>query len=449
MAYTPKDFQESTPPRIMGSESEYNVQIMTDECDLTPFFDKYYREDGRDDGAELWLPNGSRLYIDSGGLLEYATPEVTSAYQLLAYERAGEHTVQRITEGMEAEVADPSKGKNKTYKRSGYSFPSRERLTAGHHENYITSIPAVGGMASNQIHPLHKALTAYLSTRGIWAGAGIASTDGYEITQKHTTIDFGAKSKSTREGSKPAYLINETEGLNRLEIRLGDGNMSDWAIVQKYAFTSLVLRMIEHGSFPGYLLLPLEDETAEQTFYKTSRNLPIQVRNSQRIHPAMHQRLIAEVALEFASDHPDTPQEEIEAAKEIIEVCHQLEMVDHTLEGASIVSDRVDWAAKLTMLREKGYSDGKQNARVIYNDLRWEDIAADGLARQWYETHQPPLIEQSAIDLALEVPPITRAMARTALLEGSYEYARNITWHRVEGADFYVSLPDPYDSSIK
>lgn len=448
MTYTPKDFQNNTPPRIMGSETEYNVQIMTDECDLTQFVDKYYREEGRDDGAELWLPNGSRLYIDSGGLLEYATPEVTSAQQLLAYERAGEHIVQRIAEGIEVKVADPSKGKNRAYKRSGYSLPSRERQTAGHHENYITSIPAANGMANNQLHPLHRALTAYLSTRAIWAGAGIASTDGYEVTQKHTTISFSARNKNTQEGNKPAYIINETAGLNRLEIRLGDGNMSDWAIVQKYAFTSLVLRMIEHGSFPEHLLLPPEEGIAERTFYKTSRNFLIRAKN-QRIHPAKHQRLIAEATLEFASDHSYIPQEEIEAAYEIIDTCHQLETIDHTFEGASLVSDTVDWAAKLTMLREKGYQGGKQNAHVIYNDLRWEDIAADGLARKWYQDHQTPSIEQSAINIALEVPPATRAMARTALLDGLYEYARSITWHRVEGSDFYASLPDPYNSSVK
>ena len=67
MSYSPEDFFYDTPPRIMGSETEYNVDYLSKKCNFMPFFaeDEYFRESSRDDGNELWLENGARFYLDS------------------------------------------------------------------------------------------------------------------------------------------------------------------------------------------------------------------------------------------------------------------------------------------------------------------------------------------------------------------------------------------------
>lgn len=446
--YMPKDFKHDTPPRVFGSETEYNIQRMTDECDLRPYVDEHYRREADDHGKDIWLSNGSRLYLEVGGLVEYATPEVTSARELLAHERAGEEIVQGITAGMQTDLDVPE---NSAYKRSGYSFARFDHITAGHHENYLTIIPAFAGMHSRERHESHRALISYLATRGIWAGAGLVADTRFLLTQKENSISFSGESKTLSEGNKPAYRVQtNSNGLNQLEVRLGDGNMSDWAITNKYALTSFVLRLIEHDVFPSHLLLP--PEYADRALYDTARLEYIKT-DYGYMHPATHQRLIAEACLEFTREFDYIPAEEIEAAYEVATACRQIEALDHSLEGASTVSDRVDWAAKFTLmaqklslLQEKGMllPTNKNHAAVMI-DLKWEDIAKDGIARKWYAKYQDPAVTPDAITLARTLPPPTRAMARTALLQDLREYPDSITWARVEYDNELISFNDPWD----
>ena len=444
MTYSARDFEHDTPPRIMGSETEYNIPNMTLEMDFRPHVSSaYYREDGRDIGDELWLENGARLYFETSGVTEYATPEVTSAQELLRYERAGEQTVQEIANGMAKATDSPS---SDAFKRSGYDLPGRESLTAGHHENYATIIPDIIEPAARQAHPLHRALQSYLSTRGAWAGSGLVRKNNFDLTQKMDAISFNHIGKSSSEGSKPAYSIHPEAGLNRLEIRLGDGNMSDWAIMQKYAFTSLVLRMIEHGDFPHNLFL--KKGNGERTLHDASKLMPVATDNSY-IHPARHQRFIAEAALDFASQHPYVPAEETQAAQEIMVACHQIEELDRSLTGASALADRVDWAAKLTHMRDQGVETPTHaDIRAVYYDLQWENIAARGIARKWYEKNSDSHVQNGEIGVAMLVPPATRAMARTAILAGLPVHPNSVQWHRIEaGANGYFKLDDPYKTA--
>lgn len=449
MQYSPHDFQEGFPPRVMGSETEYNVQHMPDEMNISEFLDDetYFREDGRDDGKELWLQNGARLYIDSGGLLEYATPEVLNARNLLEHERAGESVVRDVAEKM-----NYPHSQGLAYKRSGYDIPGQERVTAGHHENYATNLPEIPGLAEKSHHKLHSALQSYLSTRQIWAGAGMLRNGYFAVGQKMSTIDFTAMSKTTQEGYKPGYSIHSGKTLNRLEIRTADGNMMDWAILQRYAFTSLVLRMIEHGDFPDRLLI--EPGTASRFFQYTNDNQRIRL-NDAHILPATHQRMIAQAAIDFIADNPDVPDEEQSAAIEVYTACSQLESIGEDLAGAEEVSDRIDWAAKLTVMRRRGITNFTNlNSYALMTDLKWEDIAVDGLARQWSRGSKgSEIAAPAAIELARIMPPPTRAMARVALLE---QYSPTVedrssfcmlAWSSVQVDGHYFALPDPYEPS--
>ena len=60
---------------------------------------------GRDE-HDLFLGNGSRLYVDSGcGLLniEYSTPECTSPEELIAHIRAGDWLLENLARELESE----------------------------------------------------------------------------------------------------------------------------------------------------------------------------------------------------------------------------------------------------------------------------------------------------------------------------------------------------------
>ncbi len=443
--YTPEDFQYGTPARIFGSETEYNIQHMTDDCSLIPYIDRYYIEDEIIDGTDLWLENGARLYIDSGDLVEYATPEVTTAKDLLAHERAGEKVIEIISNGManELDVATLSGA----YKRSGYSFSGIDfNRTAGHHENYLSVIPQVIGTNEREKHPLHRELMSYLSTRGSWAGAGLVANSRFLLTQKQNSISFSGAHKVTVEGNKPAYLIHAGEnGFTQLEVRLGDGNMSDWAIATKFAFTSFVLRLIEVGEFPSRLLI--KEKQGDRALRSTARleHVPTE---SGFMHPAQHQRLIAEACLELTRSYDFIPPEEIEAAYEVATACRQIEQLSRQLEGASLISDRVDWAAKLTYMREKQIDDPtNEDVRAVSIDLMWENIATNGIARKWYKKYQDPIASPEAIESARILPPVTRAMARVAALESLSDNPYSINWRIVNGADgSFYTFNDPWST---
>lgn len=443
--YTSEDFLEDTPPRIMGSETEYNVRHLDDKIDFQPYVaQQFYRTRSGDDGKNLWLENGARLYLDYGGLVEYATPESLSARDVTIHEKAGEIIVR--------EMANRMRGKtNPACKRSGYDNVfvddnlEIEKITAGHHENYATPLYSRADQGWEN-YPTDRGLSAYLATRAVWAGSGIVGQNGYALSQKQNLIHFEEHSKQAGSGIKSAYIIHSSEDFNRLEVRLGDGNMSDWAIQQKYALTSLVLRLIEHGDFPEYLYL---NDSGTNTFTRTSFNQPIATIHRYML-PATHQRMIAEAGLRFATAHPNVPEEEIDAAIEVIEACEAIETIGENFENAYELAGRVDWAAKLAYLREKNIGSlSTANLDAVMLDLLWEDIAAGGAARTWYEDRQegePVTPEQLA--LASIAPPITRALARTAALAELSNYPNSIDWDRIEHDGQLHRFSNPYDYEL-
>lgn len=449
MSYSPEDFFYDTPPRIMGSETEYNVDYLSKKCNFMPFFaeDEYFRESSRDDGNELWLENGARFYLDSGGVVEYATPETDSARSVVAYEKAGEHIVQDLADKMKGEP-------NPTYKRSGYDNVSLdgdvflERMTAGHHENYATPLYSFEHQGVED-HPVDRSLKSYLATRAIWAGAGIVSNSGFALSQKLRSIDFTQHTKRAGAFSMPkaAYIIESNKDFNRLEIRLGDGNMSEWAIQQKFALTSLMLRLIEHGSFPEELYI---ENSVNHAFTTTLRNGGVDTK-SGRMTAATHQRHLAEAALGFAASHSEVPTEEVEAAHEVIDACYDIDSLDRDLEGASMLSDRVDWAAKITYMRSQGVSDfTTKNIRAVAFDLRWEDIKSTGIARRWYEQfYADRAVSEAEIAQARMVPPATRALARTAYLSSlAGHHPSSIHWHRVDHKGKFQRFDNLYQTNF-
>ena len=165
--------------------------------------------------------------------------------------------------------------------------------------------------------------------------------------------------------------------------------------------------------------------------------------------------MIAQSAIDFIADHPDVPAEERAAALEVYTACCQIESLPPDLDGAEELSDRIDWAAKLTLLRRTGVSElTNLNARALMTDLKWEDIAVNGLARQWCESVKGSRISTpAAIELARIMPPVTRAMARTALLDQysptleARQDFKAIGWSAVQADCQYHTLLDPYDPS--
>lgn len=458
MTYTAEDFLHDTPPRIMGSETEYTTDCLPWDNNLElvlPSDIQAYREADQDDGMDLWLNNGSRLYIDAGGLLEYATPEVTSAQDLLVYERSGERIVADLSKRAIKLCDYTPHASTGVYKRTGYDavqingFAGLVPMSDGHHENYATPL-VFSSPGESYESPARRALSSYLATRPVWSGAGIVTKKGYELSQKAAATDFDARAPG-KHGRKMAYRTNKEGGpIQRLELRLGEGSMSEWVILQKFALTSLVLRLIEHGKFPESLYVGKGDATA--IMQQTSRMQPITTQG-RFMTAATHQRLVAEHALDFAKQQTFVPVEEINAAKEVITACQAIDELDDGLRELGSISDRIDWAAKRELMYERGIVDvSTENLEAVKIDLKWEDVySARGIADLWYKKYgRQTRITPSALELARQEPPLTRALARTSLLKSlSSTQLRTIRWHKIEDKDgMLYALHDPYDPTL-
>lgn len=485
MTHTRAEFANGTPPRIIASETEYNAAGMaantigglgSDSIDLTDYVSAdHYLATGRHTQTSIAMKNGGELYIDCNSLFEYATPECIDARTLLLHERAGElivaSTVTRLTEG--------HNWRDGVYKRTGYaqtkidSDTIRAANSAGHHENYFF---AHSKQNSSHLVFASQALCSYLATRPTWSGAGMITDEGFSISQKADGIDFYNSSNLTSHGKKMPIRLNPKE--SRLEVRTGEGNMSDWAIVQKFAMTSLVLRLIEHGRFPADLLL--HDFNQSIRAITSIPDATVYNHKGEGISAVNHQRRIAEAAFDFVIDHSDTvPSDEEAAVYEILSVCDDLDRTSIQDSDVTAIQDRVDWAAKfahITSILDPSELS-VDNISAIYHDLKWEDISHKSPSKKWFRNNGVNLVTSKQVANATVTPPMTRARKRVQLVQELLEAkisVQHVNWDSVtiseqdlwingqnlppnigrqtvgEGTGVYdaIVLRDPYDHTL-
>lgn len=434
MQYAPSEFNHDTPPRIMGSETEYTSGGLDRHegtakeqfCaaavrSLKGTRDRYY---------DTWLPNGGKLYLEESDVIEYATPECLSAGQVMTHELAGEYAATRTMDDFLRSQQETG-STHPLYKRTGYAMVKRgdsavlAPMSMGHHENYYWP-------ASTSDNTLK--LLSYLATRIVWSGTGMVDTR-YQISQRADAVVFN-DSYITQHGRKVSHYRNKDthepdSPTMRFEVRTGEGNMSQWAIKQKYAMTSLVMRLLEHRQFPESPLLKPKQLT--DLMRSTSRT-PFDAAHRLGMSALSHQKKIALAAVEFAITQPSLPPEELDAALEVLNVCTELEQAGSLNEDLSTVADRVDWAAKLMYMKSQGLEMRdihSSNMTAVMYDLKWEDICRNGISRKWYRDKQP-LVSEKDVRFALKTPPMTRALQRTRLITPSEHFRPDkIDWHEI------------------
>ena len=438
-----ESFRHDTPPRTMGSESEYTTRLA---FPLTKVVDESLVL-AQNSPYDLFLKNGARLYVDSGRVIEYATPECNNGYQVALYEKAGEVTVRNLGD----EIADldpgddtilfdsePTTVRTPVYKRTGYAtteLPSdyapgatytaiSGNISTGHHETYQT------GMTEVYLAPgtdNRRFLDIYLATRIIWSGTGLVGEAGYQLSQKSEGIHFEGL-ELTKHGEKMPLRY---QGGGLFEIRTGEGNMSEWAIRTKFDFTSLVLRLIEHGRIPRDLLAQRGFETIsmQAVSINPTAKLPLLGDNLNAIEV---QQRIAALGLQFAEKHPSVPKGEITAAREVLKVCDDLDEYLHGDESVDIVSNRVDWAAKLRRLHRRNLKLGDISCRnivAVMHDLRWEDTSLDAPSRLWYTHRQSSMFTQGDVLRAMKNAPNGVAAHRVGSIKQHLGKIQRIDWN--------------------
>lgn len=360
---------------------------------------------------DQFLSNGARLYEDVGQHLEYAAPESQTVRETVAAVIAGELLLTEITERQRPSF----KGR---YKVSQTSLNTRviddEGHTWGSHESYLTR---------RDIDPLqgfvHEPLASFHATRSLFAGAGavLQTTDGrvdFRTAQKVLGLDDIVSGTTTLNKA----LVNtrdqplaDSQEFRRIHIIAGDPTMSPWATAFRLASSSLVLRMIEHGVDLNGLIFknPLRVAKASTLLPCVSEQFELQ--NGKKITPLDHQRVWAELVLEFI-ELVKVPEDEATMAFEWHQAVEDL--------GGSkdfrILGDRVDWAAKLCVIDEKLKRPKKmskvQVARGV--DHLYGELSNQGIALKMRERQllRDPLNATELAPSAMTDPPEGRAALR-------------------------------------
>ena len=233
--------------RIFGIENEYGVtctlrgQRRLSPDEVARYLFRKVVSWGR--SSNVFLGNGSRLYLDVGSHPEYATPECDSAHDLVVHDKAGERIVERLLGDAEERLAEEGiRGDVFLFKNNTDSAGN----SYGCHENYLTS-------RRDDLSDYAEVLIPFLVSRQIYAGAGkvLQTARGamYCISQRAEHIWEGVSSATT---TSRGPIINtrdephaDAERFRRLHVIVGDSNMSEYTTFLKVGACALMLRMLE------------------------------------------------------------------------------------------------------------------------------------------------------------------------------------------------------------
>jgi hypothetical protein len=366
--------------------------------------------------ADWVLLNGGRLYNDHGHP-EYATPECSRLLDLVAADRAGELLVEAAARELEAKL-----GRRVRVYKNNTDFHG---ATYGTHENYLAP-------RSLQFGALFRGLTPLLVARQLLCGAGkVGSEVGKPVRfQLSQRADFLTEEASVDTlYRRPVFNTRDEPHADptkwqRVHVICGDANRMDWATAMKVGMLVVGIRLVEMGEAPGFELC-----SAAAAFASISRDERMQWRvqlqgpNWTTAVEILDSYLSAAERLLLGQD----------AETDWVLSEWRLALSDLGRDPMSL-RDRVDWAAKLSMLQvfsesEGGWrEDAMQSLDLEYGNLQPNEGLYDAL-RDSGATRQ--LVDDHRIQEAASHPPRdTRAWVRSELVRRYSDQLAAIGWRR-------------------
>ncbi|MFK5645323.1 Pup--protein ligase [Ornithinimicrobium sp. LYQ121] len=443
-----------TPPvrRIIGIETEFGVNAtFRDGPRLSPeevaryLFRKVVAW-GR--SSNVFLSNGSRLYLDVGSHPEYATAECTDLLDVVAHDKAGELIVQDLAEDAERRLAE--EGMDATVYILKNNVDSRGN-SYGSHENYLIQ-------RDGRLERVTDTLVPFLVTRQLVSGAGRLHVVGeratYLVSQRADHMWEGLSSATTR--SRP--IINtrdephaDPERYRRLHVIVGDSTMSQTTTLMRIGTTDLVLRMLESGTIlPSFALANPVQAIRDISRDPTGRR-PVPLAAGGTI-----------TALDMQSELLSLAQRHAEAVgiadvspyREVLELW---ERALHAIEtdNLGLVDTEIEWVMKRKLLDGYAARHGLEphDERLQQLDLAWHDVhPTRGLVHILQRSGAARiLVDDARVARAMVEPPQTRARLRGDFVRAAQEHGRDFTcdWVHLklnDSAQRTVVLKDPFAS---
>ncbi|WP_115391356.1 Pup--protein ligase [Tsukamurella pulmonis] len=413
--------------RIMGIETEFGVtctfhghrRLSPDE--IARYLFRRVVSWGR--SSNVFLQNGSRLYLDVGSHPEYATAECDSILQLVTHDKAGERVLEDLLLDAEQRLQDEGIGgdiylfKNNT-DSAGNSY--------GCHENYLVS--RVG-----EFSRIADVLLPFLVTRQLICGAGkvllTPKNATYCLSQRAEHIWEGVSSATTR--SRP--IINtrdephaDAEKYRRLHVIVGDSNMSETTTMLKVGTAHLVLEMIEAGVQFRDFSLDNPIRAIREVSHDTTGRHEVRLAGGRQAGALDIQREYYTKAVDYlATREPDA------------QLAQVVDLWGRTLDAVesqdfSGVDTEIDWVIKRKLFQRylDKYSMDLADPKIAQLDLAYHDIKRgrgvfDVLQRRGMAAR---VTTDEAIDEAVKTPPqTTRAKLRGDFITAAQAAGRDFT----------------------
>ncbi|HEX6361174.1 Pup--protein ligase [Actinophytocola sp.] len=413
--------------RIFGIETEFGVtctfhgQRRLSPDEVARYLFRRVVSWGR--SSNVFLRNGSRLYLDVGSHPEYATAECDDLVQLVTHDKAGERILEDLLVDAERRLADEGIGgdiflfKNNT-DSAGNSY--------GCHENYLVT-------RAGEFSRIADVLLPFLVTRQLICGAGkvLQTPRGavYCLSQRAEHIWEGVSSATTR--SRP--IINtrdephaDAERYRRLHVIVGDSNMAEATTLLKVGSANLVLEMIEDGvQFRDFSLDNPIRAIREISHDLTGRRL-VRLAGGREASALDIQREYFNRAADHVAQRGPDP-----IAERVIELWGRtLDAVE--AQDLSRIDREIDWAIKHRLVERYQAKHGMElsSPRIAQLDLAYHDIRRgrgifDLLQRKDLVAR---VTEDGEIEAAKDTPPqTTRAKLRGDFIAAAQQAGRDFT----------------------
>jgi proteasome accessory factor A len=413
--------------RIYGVETEFGVtctfhgQRRLSPDEVARYLFRRVVSWGR--SSNVFLRNGSRLYLDVGSHPEYATAECDSLQQLVAHDKAGERILEDLLVDAERRLIDEGIGgdiylfKNNT-DSAGNSY--------GCHENYLVA-------RAGEFSRIADVLLPFLVTRQLICGAGkvLQTPRGavYCLSQRAEHIWEGVSSATTR--SRP--IINtrdephaDAERYRRLHVIVGDSNMSEVTTLLKIGSAALVLDMVEHGvQFRDFTLDNPIRAIREISHDLTGRRL-VRLAGGREASALDIQREYHAKAVEHVASRTNDP-----VSQRVVELWGKvLDAVE--AQDLSKIDREIDWAVKHRLIERYQAKHGLElsSPRIAQLDLAYHDIRRGrgifDLLQRKDLVHR--VTDDGEIEAAKDTPPqTTRAKLRGDFIAAAQAAGRDFT----------------------
>ncbi|MDR6594915.1 proteasome accessory factor A [Saccharothrix longispora] len=373
--------------------------------------------------SNVFLRNGSRLYLDVGSHPEYATAECDDLAQLVTHDKAGERILEDLLVDAERRLADEGIGgdiflfKNNT-DSAGNSY--------GCHENYLVA-------RAGEFSRIADVLLPFLVTRQLICGAGkvLQTPRGavYCLSQRAEHIWEGVSSATTR--SRP--IINtrdephaDAERYRRLHVIVGDSNMSEVTTLLKVGSANLVLEMIEQGVQFRDFSLDNPIRAIREISHDLTGRRTVRLAGGKEASALDIQREYYERAVEHVAKRAPDPM-----AERVLELWGRtLDAIE--AEDLSKIDREIDWAIKYRLMQryQAKHDMDLSNPRIAQLDLAYHDIRRgrgifDLLQRKGQVDR---VTDDGEIEAAKDTPPqTTRAKLRGDFIAAAQAAGRDFT----------------------